>query len=55
MIPTASLRIEYFATNPPKPDICTVIVEGKPIAYVTLDDLRAAAQRLEEMEAARRA
>jgi hypothetical protein len=51
-IPAATLRIECAQINPPKPLGCGVFVEGKIIATVTLENLRATMMRLHDLEMA---
>lgn len=54
MVPTAKLKIECQMINPPKPAGCNVLVEGKLVAVVTLDDLRAVIADLERLDDGRR-
>ena len=54
MIPTAKLAIEFQPINPPKPTGIGVLVDGKPIAYVDLDNFKEIASKLAEMEAVRK-
>ncbi len=53
MIPQATLAIESHPMNPPKPLGVGVLVDGKLIAVMPLDELRRAAAHLAEMEKAR--
>lgn len=50
-IPVATLAIESWATNPPRPGSCGVFVDGKLCAVVELDELKRAVADLEELEA----
>lgn len=54
MIPKAKLAIECAMINPPKPIGCGVMIDGKLAAVVSLEELKRAAARLEELQAARR-
>jgi len=51
--PEATLGIDCWMTNPPRPLQCGVIVDGKIIALISLDELHLAAKRLDELEAQR--
>lgn len=51
-IPVLRLSIECAMTNPPKPTGIGVYDDKKLIGIMTLDELRACAARLEELEAA---
>ena len=53
MLKEATLGIEYAAVNPPKPTSVCILVDSKVIAVASLDELKRAAARLAEMEAAR--
>jgi len=53
MIPEATLRIEVHPTATPIPGACAVMVDGKPIAIVSLDELRRAYADLPRLEEAR--
>lgn len=48
--PTVLLRIECASTNPPRPVGIGVFVDRKPIAILSLAELRKTAKRLEEIE-----
>jgi hypothetical protein len=51
-LPTARLRLEAHPTNPPRPTGCVVQVDGRLVAVLTLDEVRAIARRIDEMEVA---
>jgi hypothetical protein len=53
MIPSAKLRIECAMINPPKPLGCGVIVDGKVIATLTLEELEGASRSLEALKSER--
>ena len=51
---TAKLFVEVQPTTNPKPMGIAVVKDGKPIAFVTLEDFKKAAADLERLEAARK-
>jgi hypothetical protein len=51
-LPTVLLRVECAATDPPRPLAIGVFVDGRPIASMTLAELRNTFRRLEELEKA---
>lgn len=53
-MPQATLKVEVSAINPPKPTSVAVIVDGKPIAWVDLDEMRRAIRLIDQIEAERR-
>lgn len=53
MIPSGELRIECAAVNPQKPIGIHVLVDGKPVAVLTLDQLKIASDDLARLELAR--
>lgn len=53
MIPVATLAVQFQAMNPPKPIGIGVMVDGKPIAMVEIENARAAALKVDLMAAAR--
>lgn len=52
-LPTATLRIECAAINPPKPLGVGVFADGKMIAVVELNELKCASSELEAIISAR--
>lgn len=48
-----TLRVEYFAVNPPKPTGIGVFADGKVVAHLTAEQLREALERYDEMESSR--
>jgi len=53
--PTATLGIDCFMTNPPKPGVVHVRVDGHTVAFVELEELKRTAERLSKLEEARNA
>lgn len=53
MIPTGDLRLEVQPMAKPKPIGCGVFVDGQMVAVLTLENVRAIAQRIAELEAQR--
>jgi hypothetical protein len=51
MVPKASLKIECAMVNPPQPIGCGVLVDGKVIATLTLEEVKLVVTRIEELEA----
>lgn len=54
MIPTAKLGVECWMVNPPQPGAVGVMVDGKVIAVIELDEFKKTYQRLLELEEARK-
>ena len=52
-LPEAKLAVEVAAINPPKPLGIGVLIDGRPVAFVSLQNFKEVARKLEEMEAAR--
>lgn len=48
-----ALRIESFPMNPPKPTGVGAFADGKMVAYFSIDEMRDAVRRYDEMEAQR--
>lgn len=45
-IPIGTLRLEQFQTNPPKPVCFHVIVDGKTVAIIPIEEVEKAVKRL---------
>ncbi len=50
VIPTASLRVEYWASNPRRPIAIGIISAGKMIATIELDEFKRAVDILIDLE-----
>lgn len=49
MIPTGELRIETQSTNPPKPIGFHVVADGRTVAVLPFEDVKAAVERYQTM------
>jgi hypothetical protein len=53
--PEATLRIECFMTNPPRPGGIGIFLDGKLAATLSLEEFKKTAERLRQLEDAGRA